>query len=273
MTIAATGNAMTYEIARQQRLASELAKTQTQISTTKRINLPSDDVAAATRVSRLVRDTSDTSVWTKNLNLAQSLASQADTALQSMSDITVRARETMVSASNGTLTDTDRKTQALALRSMAADIRQLRATQSSLGQPLFATTDAVAIPVGAGETIKPVATAAAAFGTLDQRLEAAASALEANDPTAIAAALDDMKKAVDEASTTVADHGLRAASIDKALDRISTRQTDVKAEQSSLEDTDITSAVAKLNAQTITLEAAQAAFARINRTSLFDMIG
>lgn len=271
--IAATGNAMTYEIARQQRLASEMAKTQTQISTTKRIALPSDDVAGATRVSRLIRDTSDSGVWTKNLNLAQSLASQADTALQSMSDIMVRARETMVSASNGTLTDSDRKTQALALRSMASDIRQLRATQSSLGQPLFATTDAVAIPIGAGDSVKPVTTAAAAFGTLDARLEAAAAALEANDPTAIGAALNDMKAAVNEASITVADHGMRAASIDKALDRIASRQTDVTAEQSSLEDTDITSAVAKLNAQRITLDAAQAAFARINRRTLFDILG
>jgi flagellar hook-associated protein 3 FlgL len=271
--IAATGNAMTYEIARQQRLASELAKTQTQISTTKRIGMPSDDVAGATRVSRLIRDTADTSVWTKNINLAQSLASQADTALQSMSDITVRARETMVSATNGTLTAADRKTQALALRAMAADIRSLRATQSSLGQPLFATNDAIAIPIGAGEAVKPVTTAAEAFGTLDARLEAAAAAVESGDPAAMAAALDDMKSAVDQASDTVAAHGLRAASIDKALDRTETRQIDTKAEQSSLEDTDIVSATAKLNAQTITLEAAQAAFARINRRTLFDILG
>lgn len=271
--IAATGNAMTYEIARQSRLASELNKTQTQISSGKRIGLPSDDVVGATRVSRLVRDTSDGSVWSKNLNLAQSLASQADTALQSMSDITIRARETMVAASNGTLTASDRRTQALALRAMASDIRALRGTQSSLGQPLFAATDAVAIPIGAGETAKPVATAADAFGTLDARLDAAAAAVEAGDVTAMGVALNDMKSAVDDASAIVADHGIRAASIDKALDRISSRQIDVSAEQSLLEDTDITSAVAKLNAQTITLEAAQAAFARINRRSLFDILG
>ncbi len=271
--IAATGNRMIYEIARQSSLASELNKTQTQISTGKRINLPSDDVAGATRVSRLVRDTADSSVWSKNLNLAQSLASQADTALQSMSDITVRARGTMVAASNGTLTASDRKTQALALRAMASDVRALRGTQSSLGQPLFAATDAVAIPIGAGEAVRPVATAAASFGTLDARLEAAAAAVEAGDTAAMGVALGDMKAAVDEASTIVADHGLRAASIDKALDRLATRQTDVSAEQSALEDTDITSAVARLNAQTITLEAAQAAFARINRRTLFDILG
>lgn len=271
--IAATGNSMTYEIARQSRLASELNKTQTQISTTKRIDLPSDDVAGATRVSRLVRDTSDTSVWARNLGLAQSLASQADTALQSMSDITVRARETMVAASNGTLTSSDRKTHALALRAMAADIRALRATQSSLGQPLFASVDAIAIPTGAGEAVKPVVTAAAAFNILDARLEAAAAAVEAGDTVAMSTALTDMKAAVDEASITVADHGLRAAGIDKAIDRLSLRQIDTKAEQSSIEDTDITSAVAKLNAQTISLEAAQAAFARINRRTLFDILG
>jgi flagellar hook-associated protein 3 FlgL len=82
-----------------------------------------------------------------------------------------------------------------------------------------------------------------------------------------------MKSAVEETSIAVADQGLRAARIDKALDRIANRQTDVTAEQSSIEDTDITTAVAKLNAQTITLEAAQAAFARINRRTLFDILG
>ncbi|CAM3256936.1 hypothetical protein SPAN111604_13510 [Sphingomonas antarctica] len=271
--IAATGNRMTYEIARQSQLASALAQTQTSISTGKRIQMPSDDVAASTRVSRLTRDGSDSTVWSRNLSLAQSLASEADTALQSMSDITIRARETMVTASNGTLTPADRKTQALALRAMASDIRSLRATQSSLGQPLFAGRDAIAIPVAAGQSIVPVATAADSFGTLDARLDAAAAAVEAGNTTAMASALDDMSNAVDEASVTVADHGIRAANIDKAIDRLDSHTTDIKVEKSSLADTDIVSATAQLNSQTITLEAAQAAFARINRRTLFDILG
>jgi flagellar hook-associated protein 3 FlgL len=40
-----------------------------------------------------------------------------------------------------------------------------------------------------------------------------------------------------------------------------------------LEDTDLSAAIAKLNSQTITLEAAQAAFARINRRTLMDILG
>jgi flagellar hook-associated protein 3 FlgL len=40
-----------------------------------------------------------------------------------------------------------------------------------------------------------------------------------------------------------------------------------------LEDTDLTAAIARLNAQQLTLDAAQAAFARINRRSLFDLLG
>jgi flagellar hook-associated protein 3 FlgL len=40
-----------------------------------------------------------------------------------------------------------------------------------------------------------------------------------------------------------------------------------------LEDTDLTQAIATLNAQTLTLDAAQAAFARINRRTLMDILG
>ena len=43
-------------------------------------------------------------------------------------------------------------------------------------------------------------------------------------------------------------------------------------QRSGLESTDITEAVARLGAKDLSLKAAQAVFARINQTSLFDIL-
>jgi flagellar hook-associated protein 3 FlgL len=66
--------------------------------------------------------------------------------------------------------------------------------------------------------------------------------------------------------------GNAAARLDRLTDSQASRSIDLTAERSGLEDTDLTTAIATLNAQQLTLDAAQAAFARINRRSLFDLL-
>ena len=47
----------------------------------------------------------------------------------------------------------------------------------------------------------------------------------------------------------------------------------LKSERSNIEDTDVTEATPRMNAAILTLEAAQASFVRINRQTLFDLLG
>ena len=49
-------------------------------------------------------------------------------------------------------------------------------------------------------------------------------------------------------------------------------ELDGKERRSGLEDTDLTETIARIQSKLLSLEAAQAAFARINRQSLFDLI-
>jgi len=60
------------------------------------------------------------------------------------------------------------------------------------------------------------------------------------------------------------------------LEDIDNRLTDsalaLTERRSTLEDTDLTETITKLQSKLTTLEAAQAAFARINQTSLFDFL-
>ncbi len=277
MTINATGNRMTGDIARQSKLAQDIARTQVSISTGKRLRTGSDDPVAAARVARIGQTQSDRAVWRGNLSLGASLAAQADSVLASLSDRMVQARTQMVAGASNTATAADRATYAAELRSIAVDVADLRATKTPVGEPLFATGAATRMRVDTDVLLDPVARAADVFErggiSLTQDLTDAAAALDSGDATHIGTALARLGTAIDHVSDTAGDQGLRAAQIDRLIDRQSVRDIDLAAERSTLEDTDLTTAIARLNAQQLTLDAAQAAFARINRRSLFDLLG
>lgn len=276
MTISATGNRMTGEIARQSRLAQDIARTQVSISSGKRLRIASDDPVAADRVGRIAQAQSDNASWTGNLALGASLSAQADSVLADLSDRMVHARELMIAGASGTATSADRATFANELRAIATDIASLRATTASTGQPLFATGSALRFRIDADVVLAPVGTAASVFDNggiaLTMDLTEAAASLESGDTTRIGAALTRLGSAIEHVADAAADQGLRAARIDRLTDRHAIRDIDLAAERSGLEDTDLTVAIARLNAQQLTLDAAQAAFARINRRSLFDIL-
>ncbi len=276
MTINATGNRMTSEIARQSRLAQDIERSQISISTRKRIQTASDDPVAAARVATLAQSQSDNTTWSGNLALGASLAAQADTALAALSDNMVRARELVIAGASNTATAADRATYAKELRAIAADVAELRATRTSLDQPLFATGAATQFRVDRGVLLAPVDSAANVFERggipLTQDLTDAAAALEGGNAATIGTTLDQISTGIGHVADAAGDQGVRAARIDRLIDRNALSDIDVAAERSKLEDTDLTTAIALLNAQLLTRDAAQAAFARINRRSLFDIL-
>lgn len=77
---------------------------------------------------------------------------------------------------------------------------------------------------------------------------------------------------VEHIATVRSDIGVRGGRLDALENRLAEQQIELTAERSGLEDTDITEAVARLNSQQLTLEAAQAAFARISKKTLFDIL-
>lgn len=277
MTISATGNRMTSEIARQSKLGQDIARTQISISTKKRIQVASDDPVAAARVATIARNQSNNTSWSGNLALGASLASQADTALATLSDHMIRARELVIAGASNTATAADRATYAKELRGIATDVADLRNIKSSLDEPLFATGAATQFRVDNGVLLTPVDRAANIFNrgafTLTQDLTNAAVALEGGNATFIGVALDRLTAGISHVSDAAGDQGVRAARIDRLIDRNALSDIDLAAERSGLEDTDLTTAIARLNAQQLTLDAAQAAFARINRRTLFDILG
>lgn len=275
--INANGNRMTREIARQARLAQDIAQTQIQVSTGRRIQRASDDPVAAIRITTLRTAQANDVAWKTNVDLGVTLTAQADSVLKSASDLLVRARELTVAGANQTLAPADRSALAVELSALADELDRLAVTRTTSGEPLFSAGVSRMIRFDGDALFAPVPSRAALFDSggqsAAQHVRNAATAVSSGNSAAIGNSLTALDGTIDQIATAQAQIGINAARLDRLAELQAERKIANKAERSALEDTDLSSSIAKLNAQTITLEAAQAAFVRINRRSLFDILG
>jgi flagellar hook-associated protein 3 FlgL len=276
-----TNYRLTMETNRQAALSRSIARLQTEISTTRRIQAPSDDPVAAARISEIGRTQANQASFKSNLDLANALASGAETALEATANAVTRAHELMIAGANGTLSGTNRAAMALELRSIAAEITTLKDSRDARGNRLFMPGWALQIPVAAGLTIN-------AAGTREEVFEAvptaggprdlativadAATALEGGGTTAIGGSVTELVAGVDHIAGIRGQQGARGNRIDQLVERFEATKLQLTEERSVLEDTDVHAAIAKLQSQQLTLDAAQAVFARVNQSTLFDVL-
>jgi flagellar hook-associated protein 3 FlgL len=274
--INATGNRMTGEIRRMSALSQDIAQTQVQVSSGKRIQRASDDPVGAARVANIRQSQADDAAWGDNLLHGTSLAAQADSVVKTVSDRLARARELGLAGANQTLSGPDRASIAVELRSIADEVDDLTATRDASGNPLFSPGNALKMRFGETAVFAPVPSAAEVFtsgsGSISQQIRYAATAVQNGSAAPIASALNALDAGINHVADAAADIGVRASRIDRLKDSHQARGIEFAAERSGLEDTDLSVAIARLNAQTITLEAAQGAFARINRRTLMDVL-
>ena len=274
--INAVGNKMTREIARQGKLAEALERTQIQISTGKRLQRMSDDPVAARRIQTIGTTQASMASWAANIKSAEAQTAQADGVLQSVSGLLTRARELTLSASTDTLAPADRATIAAELNAIADEIDGLAATRDSNGEPLFASGNARVIRFDSDVSFAAVPSAADVFviggNSLSTSLRDVATAVGAGNKPAMTAGLDTLTAAIDHVANQNAVIGLSAGRLDRIGEGLAARGIEIADERKSVEDTDLESAIALLNAQDLTLSAAQAAFAKINRQTMFDLL-
>ncbi len=283
--ITGTRHRLDMEVNRQLSLGREIARAQTEITTGKRIQAPSDDPVAAARVSSIARSQANEGVWKTNLNLAASLAARADTALASADTLLDRAGELMVAGANGTLSDQGRSTIAQELRSIAEELATLKDVRDSRGNRIFMSNSSLSIPVATGLAVVAVDTREAVFESVDTAagprdmvaiINDAANALALTDPVARAAAvgtaLDEVAAASDHVASARGAQGALSGRIDQLLERQASTEVQLEEERAGLESADITAVIAKLQSTQLTLQAAQAVFARVNSQTLFDIL-
>lgn len=263
------------DIARQAQLAARIARGESDIATQKRLQAASDDPAAAARIAQLRQTQTNETAWRGNVDNGIALAARADGTLTSVSTLLDRARELATSGANEALSDADRATIALELRSIADEVDSLSQATDATGQPIFPTTP-LRLPVGDSLTLTATTSRADAFniGARDIATMLRDAATGITSGTAgRRAALSDVTTASDHISAVRGDQGARAARFDALRDRLIDSAAAMAEERSSIEDTDLAATIARVHADQLSLDAAQASFARINRRTLFDLLG
>src|SRR3546814_4308659 len=101
--------------------------------------------------------------------------------------------------------------------------------------------------------------------SLDDIFVSAIAAWEAGDNAARTSALGAVETGVDHVINEQANQGIRAERLSSTAEHLTDLTLSLNEKRSSLEETDLTEAIANIQQKLLTLEAAQAAFARINR--------
>lgn len=273
-----TTQSLSAEILRQQAMAREIATEQAKISTGHKLNQPSDNPQDWVQISLVGRQQSINTAWRTNLQFADSRAAQATSNLNEINNLMASVTELLVTSASTGPGSPGREATAKQLEGIRTTINDLLNHTDYQGRPVFDDTNMVNIPVGTGLAIDAVPTrqsvAENVVGTrsLDDILSDAIAAIRSGDETARGDALNDARAALDHVIVAQSLQGVRSQRIEDIGTRLNDTALTLKERRSTLEDTDLSEVVTKLQSKLLTLEAAQMAFARISRQSLFDLI-
>lgn len=273
---------------------------QTEISTGKKIQNPSDAPGVSQQLAEIARKDADSQVYVANMKTAGSLLTQTDSVIGQISTQLTRAKELATEASNGTLSDADRKIIGTEMKSVLDSIVALANVNNIRGEPLFGTagtvkavvdngdgtftyadTNVSPVPIADGQDVQSTENAKRLFvladGTTDvlSTLSAVATALQNPDATTqdtANAALDTIQSGLDQLGDVQSSVGARGARVDLQQSLLQTATTDRAELRSQLEDTDMTSAIVELQQMMTALQATQASFSKLAQLSLFDYI-
>ena len=123
-----------------------LSKAQTEVSTGKRVNTAADDPIAASEILRTTSNLATNSQFVSNQQTATQLLGQTDSTLGQVGDLLQSVRTTIISANNGSLSDTDRAALGVELKSRLDALVSLANTKGGDGQYLFAGYNGGTVP-------------------------------------------------------------------------------------------------------------------------------
>lgn len=264
---------------------------QTQLSTEKRYQLPSDNAAAWVRVQGLNRNDADNEAYSGNVKLAQGMLTAADGALGGVETELQRAQELALQASNGTLTPANRQTIASSLTALIDGLLSTANSTDTRGQPIFGgagegapfvknadgsityqgSGEQAAIPVGDGQSVIPGVAGDRAFGDMFATLVALRDAVAAGD-TPPTSSLDDLKSALDTVGAARASIGARGARVDLIANQFADIKTANEEARTATEGVDVSGTITELQKTLTILQATQASFTKLSSLSLFDYL-
>lgn len=278
----------------------ELAQTELQVASGKRIMRPSDDPSSTARILDLGESQARLGQYQRNADAATARLDQEETALLSIENLLQRVRELAVRAGNDTLSADDRRSVATEVREHMASFLQLANTRDANGEYLFAGFQSQTEPLGhdgagnftyrgddgqrmlqvgdsrevavgdPGSIFMNIAAADGGTTNVGEILYDLATTLEAGN--SYPDAITDIDTAFSRLFDTRAKIGARMTAIDDqkaANESFALAVADVK---SSLEDLDYAEAISRFNQQLTALQASQQAFIKIQDMSLFNFL-
>lgn len=277
-----TNQSVNAEIKRQQKLAYDIAGYQQQISTGVKFEKPSDNPQDWIQISNIGRQQSLTGAWQDNLAYAQSRSAQAMSSLDDVGALMNEVTAKLIGATSQSKDSPGTEAIALTLEGIRASIYTILNQTDYQGTPTFdAGTTPTTIPVGQGLAFEAVGTktsvedgivTASGPKSIYNILDAAIAAVRAGDSVGISKGLEESKAALNHVIVQGTRQGVRSTRLDNEVERLSTANLQLVERRSNLEDTDLTEVVTRVQAKLVSLQAAQAAFAKINQQSLFDLL-
>ena len=286
---------------------TKLTQSQAQMAQGKQIINASDAPNQAATIQRLKSILSRQESYQSSLNTVKARLQGEDTTMQSVSDLLVRAKEVAVQGANDTLSAGDKKTLAAEMQALRDQMLSLANTKDSNGnylfagsrvkQPAFAETangspmymgdqtrmnvrvsEQQSIPVNRTGTdaFVPVSrldkdgvTIGVGFFQVMDNLIAGLNTANGNDIRRGIGELDTLQNGLSLAHAQV---GTNLNMVDQQTSILEDTALNLKSTLSSIEDLDYASAITKMNQQMMSLEAAQASFAKVSQLNLFNYI-
>ncbi|GAA0469451.1 flagellin [Parasphingorhabdus litoris] len=252
-------------------LAQLIADRQQQISTRRRLEHASDDPASWSQISNIAKVQANIGAWLRNIDRGQSIAAQADGAMNEIADQLIRAKELVIQASSQTISQADLETIAQQMESVGETIADLLSQENAYGRPLFSAGPALEIPIDDNATVT-AAPSRLEFSAIAPLVTTIAATIRTGTPAQRSALLTPLESEISDTANILGKHGIENEKLTNGAARLEDRKIDVSEYRATLEETDLTLAITEVQKMLISLEAAQATYARIERSSLFDQL-
>jgi len=266
---------------------------QNQLSTNLRITKPSDDPAGIQNAMRLNNNLSSVEQWKNNADGALSYMNMTESTLGDMTSMLQRARELTVQGANGTLSGDDKKTLAIEVGQISEQLKLLANTKvgskyifsgTATDQQLQIASDGtvskgndqyVEFEVGNGLSLPISVNGQTLFGGtpgIFGTLSNLKTALEADSPADIDAALGNLDTNIDTVSAERANIGARTNRMTAIREQLDSTSFNLQKNLSNIQDADMAKTISDFKSQENTYKAALSVGAQIIQPSLVDFM-
>ena len=284
-----------------------LSKSQAQIATGKQILNPSDAPDQAAMMARIKATIARQDNYSKALDTVQARLDLESTTLSSASDVLVRIKELAIQATNGTQGTVSRTAVATEMQGLRNQLLSLANARDTTGNYIFAgskvstpafqadTMGAVSyqgdqtrmniavgdqrqLPLnrpGTNAFVRVVRTDSdgVSSGTgFFQAVDDLITAVKNNDKSVMQRGLTEMDALHSGVVLAQADSGTSMKVVEQQGIMLDDTKITLKTALSKVEDLDMATAITQMQKQMVSLEAAQASFAKISQLSLFKYI-